>query len=120
MNLLLWKVWVGLIQKLSAMFTLYRIILNLFGTEGALFHYQLSWIEQSIRLFFSVYHANKNYSQWLSKKQEDGNILFSRSVFKIAVLDGGYVSWCYDSTYLLYYQLKMYVGKAVLNIPDYK
>jgi len=79
-------VWVGLIQKLSAMFTLYRIILNFFGTEGTLFHYQLSWIEQLIRLFFSVYHANKNYSQWLSKKQRDGNILFSRSA-SIAVLD---------------------------------
>jgi hypothetical protein len=34
---------VGGIQKLTAVFTLYRVVLNLFSAEGTLFHYHLSW-----------------------------------------------------------------------------
>jgi hypothetical protein len=33
----------GCIQKLAAVFALYRFVLNLFGAEGTLFHYCLSW-----------------------------------------------------------------------------
>ena len=32
----------GAIQKLTAVFTLYRVVLNIFSAERTLFHYQLS------------------------------------------------------------------------------
>jgi len=44
LNLFLCKAWVvGGIQKLTAVFTLYRVVLNFFSAEGTLFHYYLSW-----------------------------------------------------------------------------
>ena len=33
---------VGGIQKLTAVFTLYRVVLNIFSAEGTLFHYHFS------------------------------------------------------------------------------
>ena len=33
----------GGIQKLTAVFALYSVVLNIFSAEGALFHYHLSW-----------------------------------------------------------------------------
>lgn len=33
----------GAIQKLPAVFTFYRGVLNIFSAEGAFFHYHLSW-----------------------------------------------------------------------------
>lgn len=44
LNLFLYKALVvGGIQKLTAVFTLYRIVLNFFSAEGTPFHYHLSW-----------------------------------------------------------------------------
>jgi hypothetical protein len=44
LNLFYSKPWVGgAIQKFTAVFTLYRIVLNTFSREGTLSHYQLSW-----------------------------------------------------------------------------
>jgi hypothetical protein len=45
---------VGGIQKLTAVFTLYRVILNFFSAEGTLFHYHLSLVEQLIYQFVFV------------------------------------------------------------------
>jgi len=42
-NLIFSKMWVdGGIQKLTAMFTLYSVVLNIFSAERTLFHYHLS------------------------------------------------------------------------------
>ncbi len=44
LNLFLCKAWVvGRIHKLTAVFTLYRFVLNFFSAEGTLFHYYLFW-----------------------------------------------------------------------------
>jgi hypothetical protein len=44
LNLLFCKAWVdGGIHELTAVFTLYRVVLNLFRADGTLFHYHLSW-----------------------------------------------------------------------------
>jgi hypothetical protein len=37
----------GAIQKLTAVFTLYCGVLNIFSTEGALFHYHLPWLNKN-------------------------------------------------------------------------
>ena len=44
LDLFFCKAWgAGGIQKLTAVFTLYRGVLNIFSAEGTLFHYHLSW-----------------------------------------------------------------------------
>ena len=49
LNLFLCKAWgVGGIQKFTAVFTLYRVVLNFFSAKRAFFHYHLSWVENAL------------------------------------------------------------------------
>jgi hypothetical protein len=53
LNLLFWNaLLVGGIQKLTAVFTLYRVVLNFFSAEGTPFHYHLSWWNKRVHQLF--------------------------------------------------------------------